>query len=125
LNLSTETTTAGSVSPAAAPSLNAGEKLASLEEEDGKKKNRVNQCHLRTRYLTLRIKFILILLMNKLPAAIQIVSLFCEGNSMRAVSRLADVSINTVAKLLADAGRACATFHDEPAERASQAGAVR
>ena len=32
---------------------------------------------------------------------------------MRSVSRLADVSINTVSKLLVDAGRVCATFHDE------------
>ena len=31
---------------------------------------------------------------------------------MRAVSRLADVSINTVSKLLVDAGRLCAAFHD-------------
>ena len=53
--------------------------------------------------------------MNKLPAAkrIQILSLLCEGASMRSVSRLADVSINTVAKLLVDAGRVCAQFHDE------------
>jgi IS1 family transposase len=32
---------------------------------------------------------------------------------MRSVSRVADVSINTVAKLLVDAGKACAAFHDE------------
>jgi hypothetical protein len=32
---------------------------------------------------------------------------------MRSVSRLADVSINTVTKLLVDAGTACAAFHDE------------
>ncbi len=32
---------------------------------------------------------------------------------MRSISRVADVSINTVAKLLADAGEACAAFHDE------------
>src|SRR5258707_11434715 len=53
--------------------------------------------------------------MNKRPAAkrIQILSLLCEGTSMRAVSRLADVSINTVAKLLVDAGLVCAAFHDE------------
>jgi IS1 family transposase len=31
---------------------------------------------------------------------------------MRSMSRVADVSINTVAKLLVDAGEACATFHD-------------
>ena len=32
---------------------------------------------------------------------------------MRATSRVADVSINTVTKLLVDAGLACARFHDE------------
>ena len=32
---------------------------------------------------------------------------------MRSVSRLADVSINTVAKLLVDAGKFCAAFHDD------------
>jgi len=31
---------------------------------------------------------------------------------MRSVARVADVSINTVAKLLEDAGEACAAFHD-------------
>jgi IS1 family transposase len=32
---------------------------------------------------------------------------------MRSISRVADVSINTVTKLLIDAGRACAACHDE------------
>ena len=32
---------------------------------------------------------------------------------MRSVSRLADVSINTVSKLLVDAGKACAAYHDD------------
>ena len=32
---------------------------------------------------------------------------------MRSVSRLADVSINTVSKLLVDAGRLCAALHDD------------
>lgn len=32
---------------------------------------------------------------------------------MRSISRVCDVSINTVTKLLVDAGRACAEFHDE------------
>jgi IS1 family transposase len=32
---------------------------------------------------------------------------------MRTISRVADVSFNTVKKLLIDAGKACATFHDE------------
>jgi IS1 family transposase len=51
--------------------------------------------------------------MNKLPLAkrVQILSLLCEGASMRAISRVADVSYNTVAKLLAEAGEACAIHH--------------
>lgn len=53
--------------------------------------------------------------MNKLPpkARAQILNMLCEGMSMRSVSRLADVSINTVAKLLIDAGKFCAAFHDD------------
>jgi IS1 family transposase len=53
--------------------------------------------------------------MNRLPAAkrAQIIQMLCEGNSMRSVSRMADVSINTVSKLLVDAGRFCQAFHDE------------
>jgi IS1 family transposase len=53
--------------------------------------------------------------MNKLPPAkrVQILSLLCEGVSMRSISRVVDVSINTVAKMLVDAGEACAAFHDE------------
>jgi IS1 family transposase len=52
--------------------------------------------------------------MNKLPVSqrAQILAMLCEGSSMRSVSRLADVSINTVSKLLVDAGRFCAGFHD-------------
>ncbi len=51
--------------------------------------------------------------MNRLPLAkrVQILSMLCEGSSMRSVSRVADVSINTVAKLLTDAGQACAAYH--------------
>ena len=53
--------------------------------------------------------------MNKLPLEkrVQILSMLCEGSSMRAISRVADVSFNTVAKILIDAGKACAKFHDE------------
>ena len=53
--------------------------------------------------------------MNKLSAAkrTKILSLLLEGMSMRAVSRIEDVSINTVTKLLVDAGHACAKYHDE------------
>jgi len=44
---------------------------------------------------------------------IQIVGLLVEGNSLRSTSRLADVSINTVTKLLVDIGSACADYQDK------------
>ena len=52
--------------------------------------------------------------MNKLPIATrsQILSLLVEGSSLRSISRVCDVSINTVTKLLEDAGEACAAYHD-------------
>src|SRR3546814_558343 len=53
--------------------------------------------------------------MNKLPLAkrTQILAMLCEGSSTRSISRVADVSINTVSKLLVDAGKACMAFHDD------------
>jgi IS1 family transposase len=48
--------------------------------------------------------------MNK---RVQILSMLCEGSSMRSISRVCDVSINTVAKMLEDAGKVCMAFHDE------------
>ena len=53
--------------------------------------------------------------MNKLPLKTRsmILNMLCEGQSMRATARLADVSFNTVAKLLIDAGKVCADLHDE------------
>src|SRR4051812_29549417 len=53
--------------------------------------------------------------MNKLPLSkrTQILALLCEGSSMRSISRVVDVSINTVSKLLVEAGEACLTLHDE------------
>jgi IS1 family transposase len=53
--------------------------------------------------------------MNKLPIAkrAQILGLLVEGNSLRATSRLADCSINTVTKLLVDVGTACAAYQDK------------
>ena len=44
---------------------------------------------------------------------VQIVNLLVEGMSMRAISRVADVSINTVTKTLEDAGTACAMYQDQ------------
>lgn len=42
-----------------------------------------------------------------------ILRLLVEGNSIRATARIADVSKNTVNKLLIDAGKACSKYHDE------------
>ena len=52
---------------------------------------------------------------NKLPLAkrVKILNGLCEGVSMRSISRMADVSINTVTKLLVDAGETCLALHDE------------
>lgn len=53
--------------------------------------------------------------MNKLAlkTRVQILSMLVEGSSMRSISRITGVSINTVTKLLVDAGEACAAYHDE------------
>ena len=53
--------------------------------------------------------------MNKLPLEkrVQILSMLCEGSSMRSISRVVGVSISTVTKMLVDAGEACAAYHDE------------
>jgi len=52
--------------------------------------------------------------MNKLDikTRITILNMLVEGSSMRSISRITGVSINTVTKLLEDAGRACAAYHD-------------
>jgi len=52
--------------------------------------------------------------MNKLPIAkrVQILSLLCEGSSMRSISRVCDVSLNTVKKLLEDVGEVSLEMHD-------------
>ena len=54
-------------------------------------------------------------IMNKLPLSkrVQIINLLVEGSSLRAASRIADVSINTVTKLLIEVGKACEQFHNE------------
>ncbi len=53
--------------------------------------------------------------MNKLPVKkrAQILHMLVEGNSLRATARMADVSRNTVDKLLRDAGAACLAYQDE------------
>ena len=52
--------------------------------------------------------------MNKLPVAkrAKIIRLLVEGASLRSISRIEDVSINTVSKLLIEAGEACVDFHN-------------
>jgi IS1 family transposase len=52
--------------------------------------------------------------MNKLPAETRarILHLLCEGNSIRAITRLTGVSKDAVIKLGVDAGRACAEYQD-------------
>ena len=61
--------------------------------------------------------------MNKLAPQkrTQILAMLVEGMSMRSISRVADVSINTVTKLLVDAGEACAAYHDEHVRRVRSA----
>jgi IS1 family transposase len=54
------------------------------------------------------------LVMNRLPlqTRAKMIGLLVEGNSLRAISRLCDVSINTVTKLLVDIGKASIAYHD-------------
>src|SRR5438094_8311391 len=53
--------------------------------------------------------------MNKLPLAkrAQVLTLLCEGVSMRSIERIVGCSINTVDKLLRDAGEAAFAHHDQ------------
>jgi IS1 family transposase len=53
--------------------------------------------------------------MNKLPLAkrAQVLELLCEGMSMRSIERVVGCSINTVDKLLRDAGEAALAYHDK------------
>jgi len=52
--------------------------------------------------------------MNKLlfETRAQILHLLCEGQSIRSVTRITNVSKNTITKLLIDAGKACMAYHD-------------
>src|SRR5713101_3209142 len=53
--------------------------------------------------------------MNKLPPAkrAHVLTLLCEGVSMRSIERIVGCSINTVDKLLRDAGKAALAYHDK------------
>jgi DNA-directed RNA polymerase specialized sigma24 family protein len=46
-----------------------------------------------------------------------VLHLLCEGQSIRAVTRLTGCSKNTVAKLLVEAGHACAAYQDKPQDK--------
>jgi IS1 family transposase len=52
--------------------------------------------------------------MNKLDTKTrsQVLHMLCEGQSIRAITRVMGMSKNTVAKLLSDAGAACLAYHD-------------
>jgi IS1 family transposase len=52
--------------------------------------------------------------MNRLSTAdrSQILHLLCEGQSIRAITRVTGASKNTVTKLLIEAGKACMAYHD-------------
>jgi IS1 family transposase len=53
--------------------------------------------------------------MNRLPSECRaaIIGMLAEGNSLRSTSHMADVSINTVTKLLLDVGGACEAYQDK------------
>ncbi len=57
----------------------------------------------------------IILNMNKLTVSdrARILQLLIEGMSLRAIVRATDASINTISKLLVQAGEACAAYHDD------------
>ncbi|WP_029355055.1 MULTISPECIES: helix-turn-helix domain-containing protein [Mesorhizobium] len=53
--------------------------------------------------------------MNKLDTKTraQILHMLCEGQSIRAITRVVGISKNTIAKLLSDAGSVCAEYQDQ------------
>jgi IS1 family transposase len=54
-------------------------------------------------------------LMNRLDTEtrVRILSMLVEGSSLRSITRVCDVSINTVTKLLVDAGTVALAYHDQ------------
>ena len=65
--------------------------------------------------------------MNKLPLEkrVQILSMLVEGSSMRSISRVCGVSINTVTKLLVDAGELCEPSMMRTSERSLPKNSMR
>src|SRR5260370_10767583 len=55
--------------------------------------------------------------MNKLSTSdrARIIHLVCQGSSIRLVTRVLNAGKNTVIRLMIDAGKACAAYHDEHA----------
>jgi IS1 family transposase len=66
-------------------------------------------------HLTIHDRSSIMVSMNKLGTAdrVRVVAALVEGCSIRATVRMTGVAKNTVAKLLADLGNACAKYHDE------------
>ena len=54
-------------------------------------------------------------MVNRLPREqrARILHLICEGSSLRSITRTTKVNINTVYRLLVDAGEVCQVYHDE------------
>src|SRR5690242_14991291 len=65
-------------------------------------------------YLTAQALSDRFMAMNKLDrkTRAQVLTLLCEGMSIRAITRVTGVGKNTVARLLVDAGIACAAYQD-------------
>jgi IS1 family transposase len=59
--------------------------------------------------------------MNRLDAATRcrVIAALVEGNSLRSTSRMTGIAINTVVKLLVDAGKACADYQDRAMQNLS------
>ena len=53
--------------------------------------------------------------MNKLPRdkRIQVLNMLVEGSSIRSITRVTQVSLKAVMKLVVDSGEACLAYHDE------------
>lgn len=53
--------------------------------------------------------------MNKLDTKdrARILHMLCEGQSIRGIARIMEVSKNTISKLLVDVGKVCTEYHDE------------
>lgn len=64
--------------------------------------------------LTMLTRSSINIIMNRLTieARTQILSLLCEGSSLRSVTRVTGTSLNTVSRLLIEAGKACAEYQD-------------